>query len=62
MPEWVFQLLAVFGACATVYAGVKYDLARAIAKAEAAEGCAVEAKGMAAKAHERIDGLLIRGQ
>lgn len=60
MPEWVLQLLGMAGACAATYAGIKSDLARAIAKAEGAERCAVEAKAAAVRAHERMD-YLIRG-
>lgn len=53
MPEWVFHLLGYGGLCASVYAGIKADLARLHAKAESA--------GMSAdKAHRRIDNLLER--
>jgi hypothetical protein len=62
MPDWIFQMIGIAGMCAATYAGVKSDLARAIAKAGEAERCAGEAKRAAERAHERIDGILIKGQ
>lgn len=49
-PQMVFEILAIFGSCATVYAAIRVDLAKAIAKAE-------EAAAAANKAHDRIDDL-----
>lgn len=62
MPDWVLQLLGIIGSCAAVYAGVKVDLARAIAKAEEAEHCAREAQVTAVRAHDRIDDILNSGR
>lgn len=55
MPEWLPQLLGpIFGGVA-VYAGIRVDLAIAKAKAEAAIA-------RADHAHERIDGLMMKGR
>jgi hypothetical protein len=53
--EWLFQILAMVGCCAGVYAGIRSDLVRAICKAEAAEAAAI-------RAHSRIDDLIIQGK
>lgn len=50
-PKMIFELLAIIGSCATVYAAIRADLAQAIAKAE-------EAAAAANKAHDRIDTIL----
>lgn len=47
----IIELLGMFGSCAAVYAAIRADLARAIAKAE-------EAATAASKAHDRIDRIL----
>lgn len=47
----IFEILAIIGSCATVYAAIRADLAKAIAKAE-------EAAAAANKAHDRIDTIL----
>lgn len=47
----IFEILAIIGSCATVYAAIRADLATAIAKAE-------EAAVAANKAHDRIDTIL----
>jgi len=47
-PEFVLQLVIAFGGPIAVYGAVKADLARALAKAEAAESAAI-------RAHDRID-------
>lgn len=60
MPELALQLMAMIGCGAGVYAGIRSDLVRAIAKAESAEGSAQEAKAAAIRAHERIDGIIIQ--
>lgn len=52
-PPMLFEILAMLGSCATVYAAIRADLAKAIAKAE-------EAAAAASKAHDRIDGMLSR--
>lgn len=62
MQDLVLQMIGMAGCCAGVYAGIRSDLVRAIAKAEAAEGSAQEAKAAAIRAHERIDGLIIQGK
>lgn len=49
-PSIFFQVLALLGSMGTVYAAIRADLARAIAKAE-------EAAAAASKAHDRIDRL-----
>jgi len=49
-PEFFLQLLVALGAPVAVYGAIKADLARALAKAEAAEAAAV-------RAHVRIDDL-----
>lgn len=50
-PTWILNTIAILGSCATVYAAIRADLARAVAKAE-------EAAASAGKAHDRIDHLL----
>lgn len=52
-PEFLLQLVVAVGSGAAVYAAIRADLARAIAKAE-------EAAAAASKAHDRIDTLLQR--
>lgn len=52
-PQMMFEILAILGSCATVYAAIRADLAKAIAKAE-------EAAAAANKAHDRIDSMLQR--
>lgn len=47
-PKLILEILAMFASCATVYAAIRADLAKAIAKAE-------EAAAQANKAHDRID-------
>jgi hypothetical protein len=47
----IFEIVAMIGACATVYAAIRADLAAAIAKAEMAAASAT-------RAHERIDDIL----
>lgn len=47
-PSIIFEVFGILGSCATVYAAIRADLARAIAKAE-------EAATSANKAHDRID-------
>lgn len=54
MPEWVLQLFTALGGAATVYAGIRADLAALKVKAE----MAMEA---ADSAHRRIDTLHTRG-
>lgn len=49
--EILLQIAGIFGGCATVYAAIRSDLARAIATAE-------QASASADKAHSRIDGIL----
>ena len=49
-PSLMFEVLALLGSMGTVYAAIRADLARAIAKAE-------EAAAAASKAHDRIDRL-----
>ena len=49
----ILEILAMFASCATVYAAIRADLAKAIAKAE-------EAAAAANKAHDRIDTMLQR--
>lgn len=44
MPEWVIQLLAIGAGMLTTYGAIRADLARAIAKAEAAEKQAEKAQ------------------
>lgn len=34
MPDWLLQLITVFGAAAGVYAGIRYDMGRLTAKIE----------------------------
>lgn len=50
--EYLFQLIGLMGAAATVYAAIRADLS---AIREKAEHAAIEAT----KAHERIDSLLM---
>lgn len=50
-PKLIIEILAMFASCATVYAAIRADLAKAIAKAE-------EAAAQANKAHDRIDRML----
>lgn len=52
-PKLLLEILAMFASCATVYAAIRADLAKAIAKAEAATAAAN-------KAHDRIDSILQR--
>lgn len=52
-PKMILEILAMFASCATVYAAIRADLAKAIAKAE-------EASAAANKAHDRIDTMLQR--
>ena len=47
-PKLILEIVAMFASCATVYAAIRADLAKAIAKAE-------EAAAAASKAHDRID-------
>lgn len=47
-PEFLLQLIVALGAPVAVYGAIKADLARALAKAEAAEVAAT-------RAHARID-------
>jgi hypothetical protein len=50
MPEWLLQVLTACGGAATVYAGIRADLAALKVKAEQAVKSADEA-------HRRIDSL-----
>jgi len=50
MPEWLLQVLTALGGAATVYAGIRADLAGLKVKAE-------QAILSADKAHERIDAI-----
>lgn len=50
MPEWLLQVLTAFGGAATVYAGIRADLAALKVKAEQAVKTADEA-------HRRIDNM-----
>lgn len=47
----LLEILGMLGSCATVYAAIRADLAKAIATAETAAAAAN-------KAHERIDSIL----
>jgi hypothetical protein len=47
-PEFWLQLIAAVGSAVAVYGAIKADLAKALAKAEAAEASAT-------RAHARID-------
>lgn len=47
-PEFVLQIIVALGGPFAVYGAIKADLARALAKAEAAEAAAI-------RAHDRID-------
>lgn len=52
-PKLIIEIIAMLGTCATVYAAIRADLAKAIAKAE-------EAAAAANKAHDRIDSLILQ--
>lgn len=52
-PKLVIEVFAMLASCATVYAAIRSDLAKAIAKAE-------EAAAAANKAHDRIDSLILQ--
>lgn len=49
--KMLLEIVAMAASCATVYAAIRADLAKAIAKAE-------EAAAAANKAHDRIDKML----
>lgn len=50
MPDWLLQLLTACGGAATVYAGIRADLARMNERA-------TQAMEAAQRAHERIDNI-----
>lgn len=52
MPDWVLQVAGYAAMGAGMYAGIRYDLGRLSEKAEAAARAA-------AKAHERLDVLMM---
>lgn len=52
MPDWMLQLAGYVLAAASVYAGIRYDLGQLREKAE-------NAARAAAKAHERLDVLMM---
>lgn len=52
-PDFLLQVMLAVGAGISVYAAIRADLAKAIAKAE-------EAAAAANKAHDRIDSLIMR--
>lgn len=54
MPEWLLQIGAYVAFAGAVYGGIRADLRNAVE-------CAREAKASAGRAHERIDGILIKG-
>lgn len=54
IPEWAMQVLTAMGGAATVYAGIRADLAALKVRAEQATKSADEA-------HRRIDMLHARG-
>lgn len=54
MPDWMIQSLGYFGVLAVGYAAIRADLATLHEKAE-------NARQAAARAHERIDGMLEQG-
>lgn len=55
MPDWLMQLLAMGAGGAGLYTAIRSDLARLHVKSDMAVAAA-------AKAHERIDDLLINGR
>lgn len=64
MQEWLLILGALGGQVFTagaIYGAIKGDIKGAVKDAAHAKDCALEAKGEASEAHQRIDKLLMRG-